>query len=182
MTMTLRDALVGDLPAIRDIYNDAVLNTLAIWNEQTVDLANRQAWFDARQAQGYPILVAIDATDEVLGYASFGDWRPFEGFRYSVEHSVYIRHDQRGRGLGPLLMQALIERARGCGKHVMVAAIESGNDASIRLHQRLGFSLNGQMPQVGIKFGRWLDLTFMQLMLDPGAPPPATPHSGDARA
>ena len=110
--------------------------------------------------------------DEVTGYASFGDWRPFEGFRYSVEHSVYVRNDQRGKGLGPGLMAALIERARTCGKHVMVAAIESGNLASIRLHERLGFITTGQMPLVGIKFGRWLDLTFMQLTLNPGAQPP----------
>ncbi|WP_282362440.1 GNAT family N-acetyltransferase [Pseudomonas sp. PS01300] len=168
----IRDAVHADLPAIRDIYNDAVLNTLAIWNEQTVDLGNRQAWFAARQAQGFPILVAVNEAGDVLGYASFGDWRPFEGFRHTVEHSVYIRSDQRGQGLGPLLMQALIERARSCGKHVMVAAIESGNTASIRLHERLGFTLNGQMPQVGVKFGKWLDLTFMQLMLAPGAQPP----------
>ena len=167
----IRDAVHADLPAIRDIYNDAVLNTLAIWNEQTVDLGNRQTWFAARQAQQYPVLVAVNDAGEVLGYASFGDWRPFEGFRHTVEHSVYIRSDQRGQGLGPLLMQALIERARGCGKHVMVAAIESGNAASIRLHERLGFTLNGQMPQVGVKFGKWLDLTFMQLMLAPGAEP-----------
>lgn len=167
----IRDAVHADLPAIRDIYNDAVLNTLAIWNEQTVDLGNRQAWFAARQAQGFPILVAVNEAGDVLGYASFGDWRPFEGFRHTVEHSVYIRSDQRGQGLGPLLMQALIERARSCGKHVMVAAIESGNTASIRLHERLGFTLNGQMPQVGVKFGKWLDLTFMQLMLAPGAEP-----------
>ncbi|MGE8391063.1 N-acetyltransferase [Pseudomonas sp. BIGb0427] len=172
MTYLLRDAVPADLPGIREIYNDAVLNTTAIWNEQAVDLANRQAWFDARQAQGYPILVAVDAGEQVLGYASFGDWRPFEGFRHTVEHSVYIRSDQRGNGLGPRLMQALIERARACNKHVMVAAIESGNSASIRLHQRLGFTLNGQMPQVGVKFGRWLDLTFMQLILNPNAPPP----------
>ncbi|ELQ14781.1 GNAT family N-acetyltransferase [Pseudomonas poae] len=167
----IRDAIESDLPAIRAIYNDAVLNTTAIWNEQPVDLANRQAWFQARQAQGYPILVSIE-NDEVTGYASFGDWRPFEGFRYSVEHSVYVRHDQRGKGLGPRLMQALIERARTCGKHVMVAAIESGNLASIHLHERVGFITTGQMPQVGIKFGRWLDLTFMQLALNPGAEPP----------
>ncbi|MBI6555723.1 N-acetyltransferase family protein [Pseudomonas sp. LY-1] len=167
----IRDATEQDLPAIRDIYNDAVLNTTAIWNEQLVDLANRQAWFTARQAQRYPILVAVD-NDEVTGYASFGDWRPFEGYRYSVEHSVYVRNDQRGKGLGPRLMQALIERARAGGKHVMVAAIESGNQASLRLHERLGFSTTGQMPQVGIKFGRWLDLTFMQLTLNPGAEPP----------
>ncbi|MCP1510318.1 phosphinothricin acetyltransferase [Pseudomonas marginalis] len=167
----IRDATEHDLPAIRDIYNDAVLNTTAIWNEQPVDLANRLAWFSARQAQRYPILVAVE-NHEVTGYASFGDWRPFEGFRYSVEHSVYVRNDQRGKGLGPRLMQTLIERARAGGKHVMVAAIESGNKASLRLHERLGFSTTGQMPQVGIKFGRWLDLTFMQLTLNPGAEPP----------
>ena len=167
----IRDATEHDLPAIRDIYNDAVLNTTAIWNEQLVDLANRQAWFSARQAQRYPILVAVE-NHEVTGYASFGDWRPFEGYRYSVEHSVYVRNDQRGKGLGPRLMQTLIERARAGGKHVMVAAIESGNQASLRLHERLGFSTTGQLPQVGIKFGRWLDLTFMQLTLNPGAEPP----------
>ncbi|MCY1421284.1 N-acyltransferase YncA [compost metagenome] len=174
MTFEVRDAIPADLPAIRDIYNDAVLNTTAIWNEQPVDLVNRQSWYDARQAQQYPILVATGEAGAVLGYASFGDWRPFEGFRHTVEHSVYIRADQRGHGLGPLLMMALIERARACDKHVMVAAIESGNAASIRLHERLGFTINGQMPQVGVKFGRWLDLTFMQLILNPGALPPAT--------
>jgi phosphinothricin acetyltransferase len=173
MTAHVRDAQPADLPAIRDIYNDAVLNTTAIWNEQPVDLGNRQAWFSARQTQGYPVLVAVDAEDNVLGYASFGDWRPFDGFRHTVEHSVYVCRDQRGNGLGPLLMAVLIERAGACDKHVMVAAIESGNTASIRLHERIGFVTTGQMPQVGTKFGRWLDLTFMQLVLNPGAPPPA---------
>ncbi|MEO4047779.1 N-acetyltransferase family protein [Pseudomonas sp. CAU 1711] len=164
--MLIRDALDSDLPAIRDIYNDAVLHSTAIWMDREVDLANRQAWFTARAAQAYPILVA-EAGGEVIGYASFGDWRPFDGFCHTVEHSVYVRADQRGRGLGPLLMNALIERARACDKHVMVAAIESGNAASIRLHERLGFVVSGQMPQVGRKFGRWLDLTFMQLILSP---------------
>ncbi|HGY9627092.1 N-acetyltransferase family protein [Pseudomonas juntendi] len=166
----IREAQPEDIPGILDIYNDAVRNTLAIWNEAPVDLANRLAWFTARAEQGYPILVAVDDSG-VLGYASFGDWRPFEGFRHTIEHSVYVRSDQRGRGLGLMLLEALIERARACGKHVMVAAIESGNAASIRLHERLGFVVTGQMPQVGVKFGRWLDLTFMQLMLDPGAEP-----------
>jgi phosphinothricin acetyltransferase len=172
MTYQIRDARPADLPALRDIYNDAVLNTTAIWNEQAVDLDNRQAWLDGRQAQGYPVLV-IEGQGHVLGYASFGDWRPFDGFRHTVEHSVYVRSDQRGHGLGPRLMAALMERARACGKHVMVAAIESGNAASIRLHERAGFVVTGQMPQVGVKFGRWLDLTFMQLILNPGAPAPA---------
>mgnify|MGYP000497018100 FL=1 len=165
--MIIRDATETDLPALRDIFNDAVLNTTAIWMDNVVDLANRQAWFAARAQQGYPILVAENAAGEVVGYASFGDWRPFDGFCHTVEHSVYIRADQRGKGLGPLLLAALIERAKACDKHVMVAAIESGNAASIRLHQRLGFAITGQMPQVGRKFGRWLDLTFMQLILTP---------------
>ena len=165
--MLIRVALETDLPALRDIFNDAVLNTTAIWMDNVVDLANRQAWFAARAQQGYPILVAENAAGEVVGYASFGDWRPFDGFCHTVEHSVYIRADQRGKGLGPQLLTALIERAKACDKHVMVAAIESGNAASIGLHQRLGFAITGQMPQVGRKFGRWLDLTFMQLILTP---------------
>ena len=177
MSYLIRDAVPADLPAIRDIYNDAVLNTLAIWNEQTVDLDNRLQWLNARQAQGYPVLVIVDAADTTLGYASFGDWRPFEGFRHTVEHSVYIHPEQRGKRLGPQLLSALIERAKGCHKHVMVAAIEGGNAASIHVHRQLGFVSSGRMPQVGIKFGRWLDLTFMQLMLNPGAEPPSEGHA-----
>ena len=161
----IRDATEQDLPAIRAIYNDAVLNTTAIWNEQPVDLANRQAWFSARQAQQYPILVAVD-NDEVTGYASFGDWRAFDGFRHTVEHSVYVHPDHQGKGLGRSLLVALIAEAKRLNKHVMVAGIEAQNEASLHLHETLGFITTGQMPQVGTKFGRWLDLTFMQLQLD----------------
>lgn len=164
--MIIRDAQEEDLPGILDIYNDAVLNTTAIWNETEVDLANRRAWLAERQAAGFPVLVARNSADEVVGYASYGTWRSIEGFRHTVEHSVYVRGDQRGQGLGPLLMRALIDRARAASLHVMVAAIERENAASIRLHERLGFVTTGQMPQVGRKFGRWLDLTFMQLMLE----------------
>ncbi|MCL6690883.1 N-acetyltransferase family protein [Pseudomonas sp. R3.Fl] len=163
--MLIRDASPTDLGALRDIYNDAVLNTTAIWNEVAIDLDNRRAWLELRAQQGFPVLVAEDA-GEVVGYASYGPWRAFDGFRETVEHSVYVRADQRGKGVGPQLMQALVDRARAQGLHVMVAAIESGNAASIRLHERLGFATTGQMPQVGQKFGRWLDLTFMQLILD----------------
>lgn len=164
--MTIEDATATDLPAILAIYNDALLNTTAIWNETLVDLDNRQAWLAERNAAGFPVLVAHDAAGEVLGYASYGTWRSIEGFRHTVEHSLYVRSDQRGQGLGPLLMQALIERAKAAGLHVMVAAIEAQNSASIRLHERLGFTISGQMSQVGRKFDRWLDLTFMQLILE----------------
>ncbi|WP_079203304.1 GNAT family N-acetyltransferase [Pseudomonas sp. CC6-YY-74] len=164
--MTIEDATATDLPAILAIYNDAVEHTTAIWNETLVDLDNRQTWLAERNAAGFPVLVAHDAAGEVLGYASYGTWRSIEGFRHTVEHSLYVRSDQRGQGLGPLLMQALIDRAKAAGLHVMVAAIEAQNSASIRLHERLGFTISGQMSQVGRKFDRWLDLTFMQLILE----------------
>lgn len=169
--MQVRDAHAGDIDAILAIYNDAVSNTLAIWNERTVDAANRAAWLAERQRAGYPVLVAIDAAGSVAGYASFGDWRAFEGFRHTVEHSVYVRHDSRGTGIGQALMVELIARARGIGKHVMVAGIEARNAGSIALHKKLGFVEVGLMPQVGTKFGGWLDLAFLQLTLDARSDP-----------
>lgn len=170
--MHIRDAEIVDLETITEIYNDAVQNTTAIWNERTVDVDDRAAWLADRFRAGYPVLVASD-DDGVLGYATFGDWRPHDGFRHTVEHSVYVRGDQRGRGIGKALMNELIARARAIGKHVMVAAVASENTGSIVLHERLGFVETGRMPQVGVKFGRWLDLTFLQLTLDDAPAPRA---------
>ena len=164
-SLILREATEADLPAILAIYNHAVAETTAIWNEILVDLDNRKAWYDLRQARGFPILVA-EVEGRIAGYASYGDWRPFDGFRQSVEHSVYVEKDHYGRGLGKALMSALIERARAGNIHVMVAAIEAGNTGSIALHKSLGFRLVGTHHEVGKKFGRWLDLTMMELKLD----------------
>jgi len=163
--MHLRDAEDADLSAILDIYNDAVLNTAAIWNDTQVDLENRATWLAERRRLGYPVLVAVADDGTIAGYASFGDWRAFDGYRHTVEHSDYVEKKQRGGGIGKMLMLALIDRAAACGKHVMVAGIEANNEASIRLHEKLGFVITGQMKEVGTKFGRWLDLTFMQLTL-----------------
>jgi len=161
----IRDATDADLPAIRDIYNHAVQHTTAIWNDSQVDLDDRRAWYAARAGRGFPVLVA-DADGAVLGYASYGDFRAFDGFRGTVEHSVYVAPGARGRGLGRALLAALIDRARAQGLHVMVAAIEAGNAPSLALHRALGFRQVGTMDQVGQKFGRWLDLTLMELRLD----------------
>lgn len=169
--MDVRNAGPADAEAITAIYNDAVANTTAIWNDTSVDVANRLAWLADRARQGYPVLVAVDGIGTVVGYASFGDWRAWDGYRHTVEHSVYVRADRRGDGIGKVLMIALIERARAMGKHVMVAGIEARNVASIRLHERLGFEDAGLLRQVGMKFGIWLDLAFLQLTLDaPEAP------------
>lgn len=163
--MSIRFATKEDCAAIAEIYNHAVVHTAAIWNDKTVDTDNRIAWFEARQFAHFPVLVS-EENGVVTGYSSYGDWRAFDGFRHTVEHSVYVHPDHQGKGLGRALLTALIEEARRRGKHVMVAGIEAKNSASLHLHETLGFITTGQMPQVGTKFGRWLDLTFMQLQLD----------------
>lgn len=181
--MYIRDAVPGDAEAITAIYNHAVEHTTAIWNDTLVDAENRRAWMVQRYAAGFPVLVAVeprtgagaDATgntkttgeQQVLGYATYGSYRPHDGYRHTVEHSVYIRHDQRGRGLGTDLMIALIDRARRSDIHVIVAGIDAANTGSIRLHERLGFRRAGVLTEVGTKFGAWLDLAFLQLVLDP---------------
>lgn len=161
----IRDATPEDAETIAAIYNDAVVNTTAIWNEIAVDAANRRDWIAARQSAGLPVLV-IEIDGRVAGYSTYGPWRPHDGYRATVEHSVYVAAAFRGRGLGRALMQALIDYARAAEVHVMIAAIEAGNTASIDLHRTLGFSQPQILPQVGQKFGRWLDLAFLQLQLD----------------
>ena len=162
----IRDAVAADAEGLAAIYNHAVLHTTAIWIDKPVDVANRAAWLAGVQRQGYPALVAADAAGAVLGYAAFVDWRPFDGDSHTVEHSIYIRHDARGRGVGKALMAALIARARALGKHVMIAAIDAANPASLALHKTLGFAEVGLLPQVGMKFGHWRNLAFLQLTLD----------------
>ncbi|WP_180898529.1 GNAT family N-acetyltransferase [Martelella soudanensis] len=161
--MLIRDAGEADLPAILEIYNDAVIHSTAIWNEIVVDLDNRTAWLAARRARDFPVLAA-ERDGVVLGYASYGDWRAFDGYRHTVEHSVYVRSDVRGGGIGRALMEALLVYAKNAGVHAMIAAIEAGNAPSIALHERLGFFHTGRYPQVGVKFGRWLDLVTMQYL------------------
>lgn len=164
MTIELRDATAYDLPGIMDIYNDAVLNTTAIWNDILVDIENRKEWFKLRKDRGFPVIVAVK-DGAVAGYASYGDWRAFDGYRHTREHSIYVQKDARGSGIGKLLMQALIDHAANNDVHVLIGAIEAENTASIRLHEALGFRVAGRFSEVGTKFGRWLDLTCMELKL-----------------
>lgn len=167
-TVTLRDAAEADMADVRDIYNHAVEHTTAIWNETLVDLANRIEWLKARKARGFPVLIA-ERAGRVAGYASYGDWRAFDGYRHTVEHSVYVDKDCRGLGIGEGLMLELIARASAADIHVMIAGIEAENTASIRLHEKLGFRIAGTFSEVGIKFGRWLDLTCMELRIEPSS-------------
>ena len=165
--LSVRAAREVDLPGILAIYNDVIATSTAVYTSEPSTLDERRTWFAARSAQGFPVLVAVDAR-EVLGFASFGEWRgAWPGYRYTVEHSVHVRHDVRGQGVGRGLVEALIPLALALGKHVMIGGIDAANDASIRFHARLGFEQVAAFREVGHKFGRWLDLIFMQRFLDP---------------
>ena len=163
----LRLAEEADAPGILRILNDVILHTTAIYTDRMETLEERLTWMRKRQEWGYPVLVAdCIQGGGVLGFAAFSDFRNgWDGFRHTVEHSVHIREDARGRGIGQTLVATLMEQARGMDKHVMVASIDAGNLPSIRMHEKLGFNRVAMMPQVGCKFGQWLDLVIMQAVL-----------------
>lgn len=159
------DAGEAHLPGILAIYNHAVTHSTAIWNDVLVDLENRRAWWRGRVEAGFPVLVAVDG-DDVLGYASFGPFRAFDGYRQTVEHSVYVAETARRRGAATALLEEIIQRAARSGMHVILGGVAGDNEASLALHRKLGFVETARMPQVGQKFGQWLDLVFMQKTLD----------------
>ena len=149
------------LAEILAIYNEVIRNTTAVYSDQEVTLSNRESWFEAKAAGGFPVLVAQDDSG-VLGFGTFGEFRAWPCYRHSVEHSVHVRADRRGRGIGRALILALLEAAAGMHKHVMIGGIDADNAVSIGLHQSLGFQVVGHLHEVGFKFGRWLDLKFLQ--------------------
>ncbi len=159
--LQLHDAAEADLAGLMAIYNEVVASSTAIFSHQPVTLDERRHWWQTRIAQGYPVLVARDAQG-VAGFSTFGDFRPWPGYRFSVEHTVHVRAADRGRGVGTLLVQALFARAATLGKHTMIAGVDAANAPSIRFHERLGFSKAGLLREVGYKFDRWLDLVFLQ--------------------
>ena len=175
MTAVIRDARTEDLPEILSIHNSAIAETTAIWDTEPATLAQRQTWLHERSAAGYPVLVA-DLAGEVAGYASYAQWRPKSGYRFTVENSVYVADRFHRRGVATALLTELLARAERAGTvHAMIAAIESGNATSIALHAKFGFRPVGELPQVGHKFGHWMDLTLMQLTM------PITVEAADRR-
>lgn len=165
--MEIRDAAESDLPGLLAIYNDVIATSTAVYSFQPVSLEDRRQWWRGRIVQGYPVLVALDGSG-VLGFSTFGDFRPWPGYRFTVEHSVHVRADCRGRGVGKELVKALFPRAEALGKHVMIAGVDAANEPSIRFHERLGFEKVAHLREVGRKFDRWLDLVFLQRWIVPG--------------
>jgi len=171
LPIRVRAATADDLPAMTAIYNEVVVNSTAIYSFQPSSLDERREWFRVRSGGGWPVLAALRG-DEVVGYASFAEFRgAWPGYQHSVEHSVYVRADCRHQGIGSQLVQALLPIAATLGKHVMIGGIDAANEGSLRLHERLGFERVAHFREVGRKFGRWLDLVFVQRFIDaPGAP------------
>jgi phosphinothricin acetyltransferase len=166
---TLRAATAADLDAMLAIYNHAVLHTTASYDYQPRSRGRQRDWFAAKQSAGLPVLVAQQG-DAVAGFASYGPFRAWDGYRFTVEHSVYVGEAFRRRGVASALVQSLLRHASAQDLHLMVAAIDAANTGSIELHRRLGFEDAGVLREAGYKFERWLDLAFMTKKLS-GSPP-----------
>jgi L-amino acid N-acyltransferase YncA len=166
--MRIRDAAEADIDAIRDIYNDVLTHSTAIYNDRPATREDRVAWWKARVEQGYPVLVADD-DGAVAGFASFGDFRSWPGYRFTVEGTVHIHAERRGKGIGTALLHAIVDRARAAGKHIMIAGVDAENAASLKYLERFGFERAGYLREVGFKFERYLDLVFLQYWLTPPA-------------
>jgi L-amino acid N-acyltransferase YncA len=172
--MMLGDCTFAQAPEILEIFNEAIVNSTALYDYKPRTMETMEAWFSAKRKGNYPVLGAFEEDGKLVGFASFGAFRAWPAYKYSVEHSVYIDRSRRGQGLGKLLLAAVIEAAKAQNYHVLLGGIDSSNLASVRLHQSLGFTQCASIKQAGFKFGRWLDLEFYQLIL----PTPEQPVDG----
>jgi phosphinothricin acetyltransferase len=161
---TIRNANENDLPRLLDIYNDIIINTTAVYQYQVHTLQMRKEWFALKQQQGFPVFVA-EEDDSIAGFSTIGPFRHWQAYKYTVENSVYVASEQRGKGIGKLLLQPLIDAALQMNMHTIIAGIDASNDVSVRLHKNFGFEEVAYFKQVGYKFGRWLNLKFLQLIL-----------------
>jgi phosphinothricin acetyltransferase len=164
--MQIRDAVQADFEQVTAIYNEVLTNSTAIYNERPATVEERVSWWRSRIAQDFPVLVAADGA-HIAGFGSFGDFRAWPGYRFTVEGTVHIHAGSRGQGVGTELLNGILARAKSAGKHVMIAGVDSENAASLRFLERFGFERAGQLREVGYKFDRFLDLVFLQYWITP---------------
>ena len=162
--VTVRHATEDDLPRILEIYNDVILHTTAVYDYEPHTLEMRRQWFKVKKEQGFPVFVASE-NGAIAGLSSIGPFRAWAAYKYSVENSVYVDDEYRGRGIGKLLIPPLINAARELKLHTIIAGIDASNQASLNLHAYFGFREVAHFKEVGYKFNRWLDLKFLQLIL-----------------
>ena len=151
---------------ILEIFNDAIATSTALFDYKPRAPESMVGWFQSKEVGRFPVIGAIAPDDQLLGFATYGTFRAWPAYKYSIEHSVYVHKDHRGKGIGLALMRQLIEKAKEQQYHVMVGGIDIANTSSIALHTRLGFVHAGTVKHAGFKFGRWLDLGFYQLLLE----------------
>jgi L-amino acid N-acyltransferase YncA len=162
--VSIRLAMDADLPAMLEIYNDIIRNTTAVYEYEPHTLEMRKAWFNTKKEQGFPVFAAIE-NGGLAGFSTIGPFRAWAAYKYTVENSVYVKQELRGKGIGKLLIAPLIGAARNLNMHTVIAGIEASNQASIRLHEGFGFKEVAHFREVGWKFDRWLDLKFLQLII-----------------
>ena len=163
-SINIRNATENDLPQMLEIYNDIIINTTAVWQYDTHTLEMRKEWFKTKQEQGFPVFVA-EENGTIVGFSTYGSFRAWQGYKHTVENSVYVASNQRSKGIGKLLMPPLIQAAKRQGIHAIVAGIDGTNEVSIKLHQQFGFIEVAHFKEVGWKFNKWMDLKFLELIV-----------------
>jgi phosphinothricin acetyltransferase len=165
MEPIIRSATERDVPSILGIINFEIENSTIVYDYKVRSYEYQLQWFHQKVKEGMPVIVAQKQT-EVVGFGTFGIFRPWDAYRFSVEHSIYVDKKTRGLGIGKLLMAKLIDLATEQGYHTMVAGIDTSNKKSCDFHRKFGFTEIGTLKEIGFKFNTWLDLVFMQLLLD----------------
>ncbi len=160
----VREATYQDLPRLLEIYNDIIINTTAVYDYEPHTIEMRTQWFETKKSQGFPVFVA-EIDGKVLGFSSMGPFRAWAAYKFSVENSIYVAAEARGKGIGKILLPPVIDASKEMGMHTILAGIDATNEASIKLHERFGFTEVALFKEVGWKFGKWLDLKFLQLIL-----------------
>ncbi|MBG47306.1 MAG: GNAT family N-acetyltransferase [Pseudozobellia sp.] len=162
--MQIRDAQEKDIRSILEIINFEILNTTALYHYEPRTLNQQLEWFKDKKKSNFPVLVAEDESG-IIGFGSYGTFRPWAAYQFSIEHSIYVHKDSQGKGVGNVLMTELIKKAKQEGYHTMLAGVDASNEASVAFHKKFGFKEVGIFKQVGYKFDKWLDLNFLQLLL-----------------
>jgi L-amino acid N-acyltransferase len=165
MDLIIRTAAPKDLPALLDIINHAIINTTAIYDYEPRTLEEQTAWYEKLYHDGMPVIVA-EQEGRVIGYGSYAIFKPKVGYRFSVEHSIYLDEKSRGMGVGGRLLGSLIQRAKESGIHTMVGVIDAANRGSIEFHKKYGFIEKGYLKEIAFKFDQWLDVVYMQLLIE----------------
>jgi phosphinothricin acetyltransferase len=161
---TIRQAAASDLPAILEIVNHDILHTTAIYDYEPRSLAEQTVIFQTKNEKGFPLYV-VESEGEIVGFGTYDSFRTKIGYRFTIEHSVYVKNGFGGKGIGALLLQKIIDTARQQNYHIMIGVIDASNENSIKFHERFGFQSMGILKEVGFKFDRWLDANLMTLKL-----------------